>query len=109
MRWADVVQAYEKQIAEENQRIAEQNKAASERARKEQNKKNKIALAATRINRLHGLNYKPSDYEYRISQAQSALDACAGYSEYGYLKSLFEKYKAEIMALPTKEEYEAGN
>lgn len=109
IKWSDVVEAYEKQIAEENQRIAEQNKAASERARKEQDKRNKIALATTRINRLHGLNYKPSDYEYRISQAQSALDACAGYSEYGYLKSLFEKYKAEIMELPTKEEYEAEN
>ena len=106
VKWSDVVAAYEKQKAEEDQRIAEENKAASERARKEQDKKNKIALATTRIKGLHGLNYKPDDVDYRIAQAQAALDACVNYSEYGELKAMFDRYKEEILALPAKEQYE---
>ena len=43
-----------------------------------------------------------------IEAASEAVQACASYSRYASLKELFEKYKAEIQALPTKEEYEAG-
>ena len=109
VKWADVVKAYEKQLAEENERLEEEKAAESERARKEQIKRNRIALATTRIKRLHGHNYKPANIDKLISNAESALMACKNYSEYASLKSMFDRYKAEIEALPTKEQYDADN
>lgn len=109
VKWAKVVKAYEKQKSEENQRIAEDNAHKSETARKEQKKKNDIALAKTRIKRLHGHNYQPSNMKKLIEEAEEALNACASYSEYASLKALFDKYKKEIESLPTYEEYLAEN
>ncbi len=108
VKWSKVVSAYEKQKAEENERLAESKKDASEKARKDQQRKTKIALAKTRIKRLHGHNYQPDNMTDLITKAEEALKACENYSEYASLKALFDKYKAEIQALPTFTEYEAG-
>ena len=104
-----MVAAYEKQQREENNRLAEKSAYESEKASREQQKQNRIALATTRINRLHGHNYQPENMEELISQAQSALDACAKYSEYASLKALFDEYVAEIRALPTWSQYNYSN
>ncbi len=105
VKWSKVVKAYEKQQAEENQRIAEENQIKAETERRAQKKKNDIALAKTRINRLHGHSYQPDNMDELIERAEEALEACISYSEYDSLRALFEKYKAEIEALPTYDEY----
>lgn len=103
--WAKVVKAYEKQQAEENIRLAEETKHQSEAARKDYKHKTDVNLARTRIKRLHGHQYQPSDMEELIKEAKDALDACSGYSEYDSLKALYDQYKDEIRSLPTYEEY----
>ena len=103
--WAKVVKAYEKQQAEENTRLAEEAKHQSEAARKDYEHKTAVNLARTRIKRLHGHQYQPSDMEELIKAAKEALDACSGYSEYSSLKDLYDQYKDEISSLPTYEEY----
>ena len=103
--WAKVVKAYEKQQAEENTRLAEEAKHQSEAARKDYEHKTAVNLARTRIKRLHGHQYQPSDMEELIKAAKEALDACSGYSEYSSLKDLYDQYKDEIRSLPTYEEY----
>ena len=108
VKWSKVVKAYEKQKAEENERLAQQSSIDAEKARKKQQQATDIALAKTRIKRLHGHLYKPDNIEKLISSASEALNACVSYDEYNSLKKLYEKYKAEIQTLPTKEEYEAS-
>ena len=103
--WAKVVKAYEKQQAEENTRLAEEAEHQSEAARKDYEHKTAVNLARTRIKRLHGHQYQPSDMEELIKAAKEALDACSGYSEYSSLKDLYDQYKDEIRSLPTYEEY----
>lgn len=103
--WSKIVKAYEKQQAEENQRIAEENKHKSEAARWEYKHKYDVELARTRIKRLHGHQYQPDNMDELIKAAKEALDACTGYSEYTSLKALYDKYKGEIQSLPTYEEY----
>ena len=80
--WKKVVKAYEKQQKEENERLVEKKKNDSERALKNQIYKNKIELARTRIKRMHGYLYQPSNMQILIDSAKEALDACKGYSEY---------------------------
>ena len=104
--WAKVVKAYEKQQAEENERMAEEAQHQSEAARKDYEHRTAVNLAKTRIKRLHGHQYQPSNMEELIKAAKEALDACSGYSEYNSLKELYEQYKEEIKLLPTYEEYE---
>ena len=91
--WKKVVKAYEKQQKEENERLAEKKKNDSERALKNQIYKNKIELARTRIKRMHGYLYQPSNMQILIDSAKEALDACKGYSEYYNLKAMFDMYK----------------
>ena len=105
VEWDKVVKAYEKQQAEENTRIAEENRRKSEAARLDYKHKNDVALAETRIKRLHGHLYQPDNMAGMIKEAKEALDACSGYSEYTSLKELFNKYKNEIESLPTYDEY----
>ena len=93
--WKKVVKAYEKQQKEENERLAEKKKNDSERALKNQIYKNKIELARTRIKRMHGYLYQPSNMQILIDSAKEALDACKGYSEYYNLKAMFDMYKKE--------------
>jgi penicillin-binding protein 1A len=88
--WKKVVKAYEKQQKEENERLAEKKKNDSERALKNQIYKNKIELARTRIKRMHGYLYQPSNMQLLIDSAKEALDACKGYSEYYNLKAMFD-------------------
>lgn len=104
--WSKVVKAYEKQQAEENERMAEEAQHQSEAARKDYEHKTAVNLAKTRIKRLHGHQYQPSNMEEIIKAAKEALDACYGYSEYNSLKELYDQYKEEIKSLPTYEEYE---
>lgn len=108
VKWSKVAKAYEKEKAEENKKLAQESSEESEKARKKQQQATDIALAETRINKLHGHLYKPDNMDELIEAASEAVQACASYSRYASLKELFEKYKAEIQALPTKEEYEAG-
>ncbi len=108
--WGEVTKAYEEWKAEENERIAEENERRAKEAIREQKHKNAVSLARTRIKRLHGRKYRPSNIEELIARARSALDACEAYVEYPQLKSMFDKYRREIEALPTYEEYkEAKN
>ena len=102
--WKKVVKAYEKQQKEENERLAEKKKNDSERALKNQIYKNKIELARTRIKRMHGYLYQPSNMQLLIDSAKEALDACKGYSEYYNLKAMFDMYKKELEELPVKGE-----
>lgn len=106
--WEKIVKAYEKQKQEENVRLAEEKAEASEKAKEEQRKRNRISLARTRIKRLHGRKYRPSNVDDLITAAEKALAACKEYDEYAYLKSLFEAYKEEVLALPSKEEANAN-
>ena len=101
--WKKVVKAYEKQQKEENERLAEKKKNDSERALKNQIYKNKIELARTRIKRMHGYLYQPSNMQLLIDSAKEALDACKGYSEYYNLKAMFDMYKKELEELPVRE------
>ncbi len=105
VEWGKAVKAYEKQQAEENTRIAEENRRKSEAARLDYKHKNDVALAETRIKRLHGHLYQPDNMDEMIEAAKEALDACSGYNEYTSLKALFNKYKNEIESLPTYDEY----
>lgn len=107
--WKKVVKAYEKQQKEENERLAEKKKNDSERALKNQIYKNKIELARTRIKRMHGYLYRPSNMQLLIDSAKEALDACKGYSEYYNLKAMFDMYKKELEELPVKGESNKKN
>lgn len=107
--WKKVVKAYEKQQKEENERLAEKKKNDSERALKNQIYKNKIELARTRIKRMHGYLYQPSNMQLLIDLAKEALDACKGYSEYYNLKAMFDMYKKELEELPVKGESNKKN
>ena len=107
--WKKVVKAYEKQQKEENERLAEKKKNDSERALKNQIYKNKIELARTRIKRMHGYLYQPSNMQILIDSAKEALDACKGYSEYYNLKAMFDMYKKELEDLPVKGESNKKN
>ena len=104
--WKKVVKAYEKQQKEENERLAEKKKNDSQKALNNQIYKNRINLARTRIKRMHGYVYQPANMQTLIDSAKQALDACKGYSEYSNLKVMYDRYKAELESLPTKEEYE---
>ena len=107
--WKKIVKAYEKQQKEENERLAEKKKNDSERALKNQIYKNKIELARTRIKRMHGYLYQPSNMQLLIDSAKEALDACKGYSEYYNLKAMFDMYKKELEELPVKGESNKKN
>ena len=107
--WKKVVKAYEKQQKEENERLVEKKKNDSERALKNQIYKNKIELARTRIKRMHGYLYQPSNMQILIDSAKEALDACKGYSEYYNLKAMFDMYKKELEELPVKGESNRKN
>lgn len=107
--WKKVVKAYEKQQKEENERLAEKKKNDSGRALKNQIYKNKIELARTRIKRMHGYLYQPSNMQILIDSAKEALDACKGYSEYYNLKAMFDMYKKELEELPVKGESNKKN
>ena len=107
--WKKVVKAYEKKKKEENERLAEKKKNDSERALKNQIYKNKIELARTRIKRMHGYLYQPSNMQILIDSAKEALDACKGYSEYYNLKAMFDMYKKELEELPVKGESNKKN
>lgn len=107
--WKKVVKAYEKQQKAENERLAEKKKNDSERALKNQIYKNKIELARTRIKRMHGYLYQPSNMQILIDSAKEALDACKGYSEYYNLKAMFDMYKKELEELPVKGESNKKN
>ena len=107
--WKKVVKAYEKQQKEENERLAEKKKNDSERALKNQIYKNKIEFARTRIKRMHGYLYQPSNMQLLIDSAKEALDACKGYSEYYNLKAMFDMYKKELEELPVKGESNKKN
>lgn len=107
--WKKVVKAYEKQQKEENERLAEKKKNDSERALKNQIYKNKIELARTRIKRMHGYLYQPSNMQLLIDSAKEAIDACKGYSEYYNLKAMFDMYKKELEELPVKGESNKKN
>ena len=89
--------------------IKEQKKNDSERALKNQIYKNKIELARTRIKRMHGYLYQPSNMQILIDSAKEALDACKGYSEYYNLKAMFDMYKKELEELPVKGESNKKN
>ena len=104
--WKKVVKAYEKQQKEENERLAEKKKNDSQRALNNQIYKNRINLARTRIKRMHGYVYQPSNMQILIDSAKQALDACKGYAEYSSLKAMYDEYKAELENLPTKAEYD---
>ncbi len=104
--WKKVVKAYEKQQKEENERLAEKKKNDSQRALNNQIYKNRINLARTRIKRMHGYVYQPSNMQLLIDSAKQALDACNGYAEYTSLKAMYDEYKAELENLPTKAEYD---
>lgn len=107
--WKKLVKAYEKQQKEENERLVEKKKNDSERALKNQIYKNKIELARTRIKRMHGYLYQPSNMQILIDSAKEALDACKGYSEYYNLKAMFDMYKKELEELPVKGESNKKN
>ena len=107
--WKKVVKAYEKQQKEENERLVEKKKNDSERALKNQIYKNKIEVARTRIKRMHGYLYQPSNMQILIDSAKEALDACKGYSEYYNLKAMFDMYKKELEELPVKGESNKKN
>ncbi len=104
--WKKVIKAYEKQQKEENERLAEKKKNDSQRALNNQIYKNRINLARTRIKRMHGYVYQPSNMQLLIDSAKQALDACKGYAEYTSLKAMYDEYKAELENLPTKAEYD---
>lgn len=104
--WKKVVKAYEKQQKEENERLAEKKKNDLQRALNNQIYKNRINLARTRIKRMHGYVYQPSNMQLLIDSAKQALDACKGYAEYTSLKAMYDEYKAELENLPTKAEYD---
>ncbi|MBO5484409.1 MAG: penicillin-binding protein [Lachnospiraceae bacterium] len=106
--WKDVVAAYEAQQAEENERIVQENAKKSQEARDAQTKKTRIALAKTRLKKLTGHKYKPENLSSLLSSALSAIEKCKSYPEYSDLYSAYRNYKAQLQALPTKEEYEAG-
>lgn len=107
VKWKDVVAAYEQQRKEENERLVEEAARKAEQAREEQTKKTRIALARTRLARLRGRKYQPSNMDELITKAYEAVDKCRGYGEYAELYNQYQEYKAELEALPTKAEYDA--
>ncbi len=107
LAWKDVVAAYQEQQAEENERLAEEQSRKSEAARKEQIKKNRLALARTRLKRLEGHEYQPANMEEMLSKALQAVEKCKSYSEYSDLYSQYITYKYKLEGLPTKAEYDA--
>ena len=102
--WKDVVNAHEAQQREENERLAEESAEQSQLAREEQTKKTRIALAKTRLQKLLKHKYKPDNLYNLLSKASEAVEACKEYEEYEELYN----YRAQLLALPTKEDYEAG-
>ena len=109
VKWKDVVKAYQEQQSEENQRLAEESSAKAEQAREEQTKKTRIALARTRLKRMTGHKYQPSNMSDLIQKALQAVEACKSYAEYDDLHSDYVSYRAKLMSLPTKEQYQAAS
>lgn len=107
--WKDVVAAYEEQRREENARIAEEQVRKSQEAREEQTHKTRVELAMTRLKRLQGHKYQPENVSSLISSALSAVEKCKNYPEYSNLHKMYVEYRAELLALPTKAEYERQN
>lgn len=104
--WEDVVAAYEQQQAEENARVAEEQAKKSQEAREEQTRKTRVALAKTRLKRLTGHKYQPEKVNDLVSAANSAVEKCKNYPEYSELHKMYVEYRAQILALPTKAEYQ---
>lgn len=107
VKWKDVVKAYEEQQAEENQRIAEENAEKARKAREDQTRKTRTALARTRLKKLLGHSYQPENVDDLLQKAKQAVDACKGYSEYTQLNDDYISYRQKILTLPTKQQYEA--
>lgn len=103
------MKAYQEQQSEENQRLAEESSAKAEQAREEQTKKTRIALARTRLKRMTGHKYQPSNMSDLIQKALQAVEACKSYAEYDDLHSDYVSYRAKLMSLPTKEQYQAAS
>ncbi len=106
--WKDVVNAHEAQQREENQRLAQEAALESKKAREEQIHKTRVALARTRLKKLMKHKYQPTNLSTLLSKASEAIEACKNYDEYDDLYSQYVNYKAQLQALPTKEEYEAA-
>ena len=106
--WKDVVNAHEAQQREENERLAEESALKSQQAREEQTRKTKVALARTRLKKLLKHKYQPDNLSSLLAKASEAVEACKEYDEYDDLYSQYINYKAQLQALPTKEEYEAA-
>lgn len=104
--WKDVVAAYHQQQAEENARLAEEQKRKSQEAREEQTRNTRIALARTRLKRLTGHKYRPDNVDALIRAARTAVEKCKEYTEYAELHKLYVEYRAQILSLPTKAEYQ---
>ena len=56
-----------------------------------------------------GHKYQPSNMSELIKKALQAVEACKSYSEYDDLHSDYVSYRSKLMALPTKEQYQAGS
>lgn len=108
VEWEDVVKAYQQQQKEANVEFARKKAAASKKARQEQQRKTRIALAKTRLSALTGYDYQPSNIDSLINSARKAVEACRQYSEYASLLSTYNSYREALYALPTKEQYEAS-
>lgn len=107
--WKKVVEAYNQWQSEENQRLAEEQQKKSEQAREAQTKKTRIALANTRLKRMTGYVYQPSNMNDLIRKAQDAVEKCKNYAEYISLHNSFVTNRASLLALPTQEEYKSQN
>ena len=102
------MKAYEEQRSEENSRLAEE---ASEKARQEREaltKKTRIALAQTRLKKLEGYTYRPSNASELLDKAEQAVEACKSYAEYSSLHGDYIRDRKKLLALPSKETYDAS-
>ena len=106
LKWKDVVKAYQEQKAEENDALAEQSAQQAEKARNDQLKKTRLALANTRLKKLQGYVYQPANMDELLKKAEEAVEACKKYADYDELRSQYIHLRDKMLVLPTKVQYE---
>ena len=63
-------------------------------------------MAKTKLKALTGYDYQPENMQSILDAALKAVNKCKKYTEYSSLYSQYMTYKANLEALPTKDEYD---
>ncbi len=104
--WADVVAAKEEAQKAANEETARETANKAKKEQERETKEARISLAKTKLKALTGYDYQPENMQSILDAALKAVNKCKKYTEYSSLYSQYMTYKANLEALPTKDEYD---